>query len=167
MLTQRSNYIPQCLADLAEARGCSKNSYVINSLIKYTVKWWFVKISLQCSHTLTVEDDAFSHKIQFVLLVQFCNFVILQFCWMGVLSLLLELHREGLAHSLQSRLVFKDPVRCVAWLCPHTRYRAIAFQNIEHKKFQCCETHIEDQGCKTCFTVYFTKKNKWKTVFNI
>ena len=50
------------LADLGEARGCSTNISVINSLIQSS----FVKISLRRRHALMVEDGAFSHKIDYV-----------------------------------------------------------------------------------------------------
>ena len=46
------------LADPGKARGCSTNTFVIDSF-----SWrWFVKISLPRRHALMVADGAFSHK---------------------------------------------------------------------------------------------------------
>ena len=53
------------LADPGEARGCSTNTFVINSLINSLSRSSFVKISLRRRHTLIVEDGAFSHKIDY------------------------------------------------------------------------------------------------------
>ena len=50
------------LADPGEARGCSTNTSVTNSLSHSR----FVKISLQRRHALVVKDGAFSHKIDYV-----------------------------------------------------------------------------------------------------
>ena len=49
------------LADPCKARGCSTNSFVVNSIIQS----WFVKISLGRRHALVVEDGAFSHKMDY------------------------------------------------------------------------------------------------------
>ena len=49
------------LADLGKARGCSTITYVTDLLIHLLPQSSFVKISLH--YALTVEDDAFSHKI--------------------------------------------------------------------------------------------------------
>ena len=50
------------LADPGKARGCYTNTFVIDSLSRS----WFVKISLQRRHALTVADGAFSHEIVYV-----------------------------------------------------------------------------------------------------
>ena len=80
-------------------------------------QWWFVKISLCRRHALMVEDCNFSHKIGYVK-----NFKEIinpeghpnrvtdlqrsrQFCWIGEFGMLVELHQEGFARSLRSRLV--------------------------------------------------------------
>ena len=53
------SHITYFLANLGKARGCSTNTYVINSFIPS----WFEKISLWRRHAFMVEDGAFSHKI--------------------------------------------------------------------------------------------------------
>ena len=49
------------LADPGEARGCSTNTPVNNSLTGP-----LVKIFLRCRHALMVEDGVFSHTIDYV-----------------------------------------------------------------------------------------------------
>ena len=61
-----------------------------------------MKISLRRRHALTVADGAFSHKIDYVLILKGIQIALLvqkkrQFCWMGGFCPLVELHREGSA----------------------------------------------------------------------
>ena len=61
MSIKELKFYPHFFADPGEARGCSTNSLVINS-----VSNTLVKISLRRRHALMVEDGAFSHKIDYV-----------------------------------------------------------------------------------------------------
>ena len=54
------------LADPGEARDCSTNTSRINWLSRR----WFVEISLRRRHALTVANDAFSHKIDYVTILK-------------------------------------------------------------------------------------------------
>ena len=60
-LTFNFRDIQAFLADPGEARGCSTNTFVINS-----VSDPLVKISLRRRHALMVGDSASSHKIDYV-----------------------------------------------------------------------------------------------------
>ena len=70
------------------------------------IQKWFVKITLQRRHALTVADGAFSHKIEYVTIlrrfqipkgIQIALLVqkLRRFCFMGGFCPLVKLHREG------------------------------------------------------------------------
>ena len=113
----RSKYI-YFLADRGKVRGCSTNTFVIHWLITWLSDPLF-KISLRRRQVLKVEDGAFSHRIDYVHFFyeilkpeEHPNCITGQklrgFWWMGGFCLLVELHWEGPARSLQIRLFSKQ-----------------------------------------------------------
>ena len=60
---------PRLLADPGEARGCSTNTFVINSFIN-SVSQPFPPTALRRRHAQTVRDSSSSYKIDYVIVIK-------------------------------------------------------------------------------------------------
>ena len=104
-------------AEQGEARGCSTNSSVINSLIK-SLSHPLVKIYLQRRHALILGDGAFSHKIDYgTIFKEILNLEGHPNCISGSKVMAISLNGWILSFcGASSAMIFAQPAKQACWL---------------------------------------------------